>query len=75
MEAQYGADEVHDGVHGTDFVEVDLFEGGAVDVGLDGSNAAEGLDGTITHLWGKWGVLNQAGDLCKSPVVVGVLVC
>ena len=47
VEADDGADDIEDGVGGADFVELDLVDGGAVDVGFGFGEAAEDLAGFL----------------------------
>ena len=53
MEADASADNVHDGVHGADFVEMNFFERHVVDAGFGFAKLDENFCGAVTHLGGE----------------------
>ena len=69
VEADDGADDIEDGVGGADFVELDLVDGGAVDVGFGFGEAAEDLAGFLFYLR-----LQVGGGDAGVDVGVGVVV-
>ena len=52
VDADGGADKIDDGVHGTHFVEVDGFDGNAVELGFGLGHAMKHGEGGVTN-WGK----------------------
>ncbi len=53
MEADAGPDDVHDGVHGADFVEMNFLEGDIVDAGFGFAELDENRRGAVTNLGRK----------------------
>ena len=70
VEAGTGADDVDDGVHRTDLVEVDFVAGGAVDFGLGIGEAGEDGDGVVFDGRGKVGGGDERADVGKVTVNV-----
>src|SRR5713101_9805715 len=70
-----GADDIHDGVHGADLVEVDLFHGNVMDFGLGFSQQAKRAQRNRTRSRVNWRMRYQLVNfLQRSSMFVRVLV-
>ena len=68
IQGDHGPDNVGDGVHGSDLVEMDLLDGTAVDRGLGPGQTLERRDRPITPSRGKVGALDDRTDVAQRPV-------
>ena len=64
------ADDVHDGIHRADFVEVDFVRRQAVNFSLGLGDALKDGDGFLLHPGGQLAARNELFDFGKIPLVI-----
>ena len=67
------ADDIHDGIHRADFVEMDFRRRQAVNFSLRLGDALKNGDGFLLHPGGKFAARNQLFDFRKIPLVLVVM--
>jgi hypothetical protein len=72
MDASHGADDVHDRVQRTNLVEVNVFDGRAVDLGLGIRQTSEDRDRSLLHNRRQIGGLDDRANIMQ--IAVGVMV-
>ncbi len=70
VDGEAGSDDIADGIDGAHFVEVDFFEGRAVNGGFGFGEGAEDAFGGGFHGFGEGGGGDQVDDVVEVPVFV-----
>ena len=72
VERDRGTDDIGDRIGGAYFVEVDLLDGGLVDLGLGRAEFAENSDGVAAGGFGEVGAADQFLDVREVAMLLGL---
>jgi hypothetical protein len=70
FKADGGADDVHDGIHGAYLVEMDLFDGHLMNLGLGFGETREDFAGAFGGAWGELRFVDAIENYGKAAVVM-----